>query len=130
MDKAHKTRMVKIGRHTLSLLSARDFMEIGEARWHSISQRTLEMLTDSRAEPAQRVEQMKAVYDLRDRTTTLALQHAATIEGAFDVIEHACQKVKIDPSEDLAAMQPEAVIRAALSLLSVDVDGETDSGNA
>jgi len=129
MDKAPKTRMVKLGRHMLSLLSARDFMDIGESRWHALAQRTQEMLTDSRAEPAQRVEQMKAIYDLRDRTTTLALQHAATIEGAFDVIEHACGKVKIDPTEDLAAMQPEAVIRVALALLSVDVDGEGDSGN-
>lgn len=83
------------------------------------------MLEDSRAEPAQRVEHMKAIYELRDRTTQLAIQHGATLEGALEVIEHACKKAKVDGSEAVALMQPETVISTALSLFGIDLGGET-----
>ena len=88
-----KARLVAIGRHMLSCLSANDYIEIGERRWHALHNRAQEMLEDSRADSAQRVECMKAIYDLRDRTTQLAIQHGATLEGALEVIEHGQEVV-------------------------------------
>ena len=120
-----KARLVSVGRHMLSCLSANDYIEIGERRWHALHNRAQEMLEDSRAESAQRVEHMKAIYELRDRTTQLAIQHGATLEGALEVIEHACKKAKVDGSEAVALMQPEVVISTALSLFGIDLGGET-----
>ncbi|CAB4184692.1 hypothetical protein UFOVP1116_25 [uncultured Caudovirales phage] len=122
-----KTRLVAIGRHMLSCLSANDYIEIGERRWHSLHVRAQEMLEDSRADSVQRVECMKAVYDLRDRTTQLAIQHGATLEGAIEVIEHACKKAKVDCSESIALMQPEFVVSTALALFGIDIDAESSN---
>jgi hypothetical protein len=122
-----KTRLVAIGRHMLSCLSANDYIEIGERRWHALHNRAQEMLEDSRADSAQRVETMKAIYDLRDRTTQLAIQHGATLEGALEVIEHACKKAKVDGSEPVAMMQPEVVVATALALFGIDLDAESSS---
>jgi len=122
-----KARLVAIGRHMLSCLSANDYIEIGERRWHALHNRAQEMLEDSRADSAQRVETMKAIYDLRDRTTQLAIQHGATLEGALEVIEHACAKAKVDGSEAVALMQPEAVVSTALALFGIDLDAESSS---
>jgi len=85
------------------------------------------MLEDSRADSAQRVETMKAIYDLRDRTTQLAIQHGATLEGALEVIEHACKKAKVDGSEAVALMQPEVVVSTALALFGIDLDAESSN---
>ena len=60
-----KARLVAIGRHMLSCLSANDYIEIGERRWHALHNRAQEMLEDSRADSAQRVECLKAIYDLQ-----------------------------------------------------------------
>jgi hypothetical protein len=122
-----KARLVAIGRHMLSCLSANDYIEIGERRWHALHNRAQEMLEDARAEPLQRVEHMKAIYDLRDRTTQLAIQHGATLEGALEVIEHACAKAKVDGSEAVALMQPEVVVSTALALFGIDLDAESSS---
>ena len=122
-----KARLVAIGRHMLSCLSANDYIEIGERRWHALHNRAQEMLEDSRADSAQRVETMKAIYDLRDRTTQLAIQHGATLEGALEVIEHACKKAKVDGSEAVTLMQPEAVVSTALALFGIDLDAESSS---
>ena len=43
-----KARLVAIGRHMLSCLSANDYIEIGERRWHALHNRAQEMLEDSR----------------------------------------------------------------------------------
>ena len=122
-----KARLVAIGRHMLSCLSANDYIEIGERRWHALHNRAQEMLEDSRADSAQRVECMKAIYDLRDRTTQLAIQHGATLEGALEVIEHACKKAKVDGSEAIALMQPEVVVSTALALFGIDLDAESSN---
>jgi hypothetical protein len=104
-----------------------DYIEIGERRWHALHNRAQEMLEDSRADSTQRVECMKAIYDLRDRTTQLAIQHGATLEGALEVIEHACKKAKVDGSEAIALMQPEVVVSTALALFGIDLDAESSS---
>lgn len=122
-----KTRLVSVGRHMLSCLSANDYIEIGERRWHALHSRAQEMLEDARAEPVQRVEHMKAIYDLRDRTTQLAIQHGATLEGALEVVEHACKKAKVDGKEAIALMQPETVISTALALFGIDLEAENAS---
>ena len=122
-----KTRLVAIGRHMLPCLSANDYIEIGERRWHALHNRAQEMLEDSRADSAQRVECMKAIYELRDRTTQLAIQHGATLEGAFEVIEHACKKAKVDGSEAVELMQPEVVVSTAFALFGIDIDAESSS---
>ena len=111
----------------LSCLSANDYIEIGERRWHALHNRAQEMLEDSRADSAQRVECMKAIYDLRDSTTQLAIQHGATLEGALEVIEHACKKAKVDGSEAIALMQPEVVVSTALALFGIDLNAESSS---
>lgn len=120
-----KARLVAIGRHMLSCLSANDYIEIGERRWHALHNRAQEMLEDSRAEPAQRVEHMKAIYELRDGTTILALQHCKTLEGAIEVIEHACKKAKVDGSETIALMQPDAIMTTAFALFGIDLNEES-----
>ncbi len=120
-----KARLVAIGRHMLACLSANDYIELGERRWHALHNRAQEMLEDARAEPAQRVEHMKAIYEMRDRTTQLAVQHGATLEGALEVIEHACKKAKVDGNEAVALMQPEVVISTALALFGIDLDSES-----
>jgi hypothetical protein len=123
-------RVVKIGKHCFGCLSAYDYMRVGELRWHSLHARAQEMLEAARAEPAHRVTTLQEVYALRDRTTALAVQHAATIEGAFEVIEMAAKAAKVDVSSDLATMPPEKVIETALSLVGVDIGKkDTDSGN-
>lgn len=122
-----KARLVAIGRHMLACLSANDYIEIGERRWHALHNRAQEMLEDARAEPAQRVEHMKAIYDLRDRTTQLAISHGATLEGALEVIEHACKKAKVDGSEAIALMQPDVVISTALALFGIDLEAESSN---
>ena len=123
-------RVVKIGKHCFGCLSAYDYMRVGELRWHSLHARAQEMLEAARAEPAHRVTTLQEVYALRDRTTALAVQHAATIEGAFEVIEMAAKAAKVDVSSDLATMSPEKVIETALSLVGVDIGKkDTDSGN-
>lgn len=87
--------MVKIGRHLIPCISANDFIDIGERRWHALHSRASMMLEDARADSSQRVEIMKAVYDLRDHTTRNAVQHAHTLEGAIEIIQHAMTKAKI-----------------------------------
>lgn len=124
-------RVVKIGKHCFGCLSAYDYMKVGELRWHSLHNRAQEMLEAARAEPAQRVTALQDIYALRDRTTALAVQHAATIEGAFEVIELAAKAAKVDVSSDLATMSPETVIETALSLVGVDLTKkDNDSGKA
>ena len=123
-------RVVKIGKHCFGCLSAYDYMKVGELRWHSLHARAQEMLEAARAEPAHRVTTLQDIYALRDRTTALAVQHAATIEGAFEVIEMAAKAAKVDVSSELATMSPEKVIETALSLVGVDIGKkDTDSGN-
>ena len=120
-------RVVKIGKHCFGCLSAYDYMKVGELRWHSLHNRAQEMLEAARAEPAQRVTALQDIYALRDRTTALAVQHAATIEGAFEVIELAAKAAKVDVSSDLATMSPEAVIETALALVGVDLTKKDDN---
>ena len=120
-------RVVKIGKHCFGCLSAYDYMKVGELRWHSLHHRAQEMLEAARAEPAQRVTALQDIYALRDRTTALAVQHAATIEGAFEVIELAAKAAKVDVSSDLSAMSPEAVIETALALVGVDLTKKDDN---
>lgn len=122
-----KAKLVAIGRHMLSCLSANDYIEIGERRWHALHNRAQEMLEDARAEPAQRVEHMKKIYELRDYTAQLATQHAATLEGALEVIEHACKKAKVDGSEAVSLMNPEVVVDTALALFGIELaKGKTE----
>jgi hypothetical protein len=131
MAEPNTARVVKIGKHAFSCLSAHDYMKVGELRWHSLHARTQEMLEAARAEPAHRVTALQEVYAQRDRTTALAVQHAATLEGAFEVIEMAAKVAKVDLSSDLASMTPEQVIAAALGLVGVDLTStkDNDSGN-
>ncbi len=123
MDTAQKpkARLVAIGRHFVSCLSANDYIEIGERRWHALHARAQEMLEDARAESEQRVAHMKEIYALRDETVRLALQHGSTVEGAVEVIQHACAKAKIDGSDALAQIQPDDLVTTALALFGVDV---------
>jgi flagellar motility protein MotE (MotC chaperone) len=127
-SKGPEARLVKVGSHLFACLSARDFMELGETRWHALFNRTQEMLEHARAEPAQRVEAMKEIYALRDRTSQLAIQHAATLEGAYETIELAAKKAKVDLGDTIDRMKPDDAIRCAIELVGVDLSG-TDSGN-
>ena len=131
MAEPNTARVVKIGKHAFSCLSAHDYMKVGELRWHSLHARAQEMLEAARAEPAHRVTTLQDIYALRDRTTALAVQHAATLEGAFEVVEMAAKAAKVDLSSDLAAMTPDEVIAAALGLVGVDLTVKKDdnSGN-
>jgi len=111
----------------LPCISANDYIEIGERRWHALHSRASMMLEDARAESPQRVDHLKAIYELRDRTTALAIQHAATLEGALEVIDHAAKKAtwtKESLALALADMQPEAVIEAALALCGITLGDE------
>lgn len=121
-----KPKLVAIGRHLLPCISANDYIELGERRWHALHNRASEMLEDARADSSHRVEHMKAIYELRDRTTALAIQHAATLEGAIEVIEHAASKAKVSATEAIAEMQPEAVIEAALGLCGISLKDPPD----
>jgi len=127
-SKGPEARLVKVGSHLFACLSAREFMELGEARWHALFNRAQEMLEHARAEPAQRVEKMEEIYKLRDRTSQLAVQHAATLEGAYEVIELAAKKAKVDIGDTIDRMTPDDALRCALELVGVDLKDD-DSGN-
>jgi hypothetical protein len=117
-----KTSLVKIGRHLIPRLAPTDYIILGERRWHSLHSRAQEMLEDSRADSAQRVEIMKALYKQRDETLSLAVYFAATIEGALEVIQHAEKKNKLNFAEDIDAMSPEEIIQAAMALFNCDYE--------
>jgi hypothetical protein len=121
-----KTRLVAIGRHFFSCLSANDYIQIGERRWHALHSRCQEMLEDARAEPAQRVEALKAIYELRDRTTQLAITHSATLEGAIEIIEHSAEKAKVDVSEAISLMSPDEVVKCAMGLVGIDIEDNSN----
>lgn len=80
------------------------------------------MLEDARADSAQRVEVMKALYKQRDETLSLAVFFAATIEGALEVLQHAEKKNKLNFTEDIDAMSPEEIIQAAMALFNCDYE--------
>lgn len=124
-----KPRLVSVGRHLLPRLAPADFIALGERRWHSLHTRAQEMLEDARADSAQRVATLDAIYAKRDRTASLAVEFAATLDGAIEVLGFALARAKIDEAgaaETVESMTPEAVIEAAVGLLGVDLREPSD----
>jgi hypothetical protein len=113
--------MVKIGSHMVRYVTANEWMELGETRWHALYARALEMLDAAKADPAIRVEFLKDIFAKRDETLQNAVQWAATIEGAVEIITYIGSKQSLDLSESLNAMTPEQIMTAALQLLGVEI---------
>jgi len=124
--KVRTPRLVAVGRHLLPCLSASDFLALGEQRWHSLHTRAQEMLEDARADSEQRVKTLEAVYAKRDQTASLALELAATLDGAAIVIARAFEKANIQGSDVFDTLDPEATIRAAVGLCGVDLNEKQD----
>lgn len=116
-----QSRLVKIGAHTLRLVTASEWMELGESRWHSLHARALEMLDSAKADAASRVSVLSEVYKKRDETLTNAAQWAATIEGAHEIILLVAKKEGVDVSGDLERMKPEDIMTAALNMLGIEL---------
>ena len=70
----------------------------------------------------------KTIFQL-DRVLSLdpIIYKSNAAAGALEVIEHACKKAKVDGSEAVALMQPEAVVSTALALFGIDLDAESSS---
>lgn len=118
---SQQARMVKIGSHMVRYVTANEWMELGETRWHALYARALEMLDAAKADPAIRVEFLKDIFAKRDETLQNAVQWAATIEGAVEIITYIGSKQSLDLSESLNAMTPEQIMTAALQLLGVEI---------
>lgn len=117
---AQSPRLVSVGRHLLPRLSPLDIIALSERRWHSLHARAQEMLEDARADSAQRVAVMTALYAQRDETATLAVRMAGTLDGAVEVIRYALAKAKIEDLAFLDEMASEDVQWAALTLVGCD----------
>jgi len=116
-----QSRLVKIGSHTLRLVTASEWMELGEMRWHALHARALEMLDSARGDPASRVSVLGDIYKKRDETLANAVQWAATIEGAHEIIQMVAKREGVDVAADLDKMKPEDIMSTALQMLGIEL---------
>ena len=125
-EKTKNPRLVSVGRHLLPCLTPNDFIEFGERRWHSLHTRAQEMLEDARAESTQRVAVLEDIYKKRDRTASLAVEFAATLDGAVEVLRFALARAKITDDAVIESLDPEVVIACALGLVGIDLTEKID----